>query len=107
MIKFVLILTLNCLLGYLMHRFIKRLDKQHQPPTYRFRLYRRIRNEDNTVITTMDVSRQCYDPFVERIKLAHEYPGFAIGTDFTSETDEAYDAISADDADDFFAGYED
>lgn len=62
---------------------------------YTFKLYRRIRNDKTGGVFTSAFNLQvtCDDPFVERIRLARLYPGWAIATDFVSATDETFDTM--------------
>lgn len=80
--------------------FISYFGKRPTMNTYTFKLYRRLRNHKHPatmIISAFNLRVECFDPFVERIRLAHKYPGWAIATDFSSATDETFDEIFGDD----------
>lgn len=75
--------------------------KRPKMNTYTFKLYRRLRNYKHpatTIVSAFNLQVECYDPFVERIRLSRKYPKWAISTDFVSSTDNTFDELFGKDA---------
>jgi hypothetical protein len=81
----------------------KRLDTKMQNVT--FTLYRRLkpsRRRDGVIyhkshkpaiVSTMSETIKTNDPFAARLALQHRYPGWAVGSNFETETDREYAEI--------------
>ncbi len=80
--------------------YLRRRKRRAAMTTYTFKLYRRVRNHKHpmsVIISAFNLQVECYDPFVERIRLAHQYPGWAIANEFSSATDETFKDIFGED----------